>query len=117
MGVKSCEEKFTILTAKHVLGEENRSKIGQFKLGFIGNEVVLLKCVKETDDNADLAFLEIVNRFDWEKSVEIKNEENKINSSTYFINEISSVDINSSVFCYGYPSILLHESDFGDPKE
>merc|ERR1719203_140560 len=25
--------------------------------------------------------------------------------------------MNSSVFCYGYPSILLHESDFGDPKE
>ena len=60
-----------ILTAKHVLGESDDSKIGLLKLGFLGSEIVLMRCVQETTDSVDLAFLDIIFRFDWDTNVEM----------------------------------------------
>ena len=100
-----------VITAKHVLGEtENLSKIGQYKIGFIKNELLLLKCTEETTDENDLAFMDIVYRFDWE-------HETISESELKYVQNYSTVNIDSDVTCYGFPSIYLHESDYGDPKQ
>jgi len=100
-----------VVTARHVLGMEDGSRVGQFKLGYLGNEIIMMKCLDENSEEIDIAYLEVIYRYPW------KTEERRQSSHESVDINIAPVRLMKKVVTYGYPSILLNEGDFGSEED